>query len=247
MKPESIVKNSIKAAFRAFGMDIVRRKNNPSLTLLGLRDLPFNTIIDVGANTGQFARKISIFFPNARLYCFEPLPEPFDALTSWARTEKGRVTTFNLAIGEDESDVEMFLHEDHTPSSSLLATTELTNRHFPFTKSQKQILVRQTTLDTALAHVQSELSPNILIKLDVQGYEDRVIAGGRQIFEMATACILEVSLDSLYEGQAGFRELLALLDSLDFRYRGNLDQTYCEDGHCIFLDAVFVKESRSVS
>ena len=80
-------------------------------------------------------------------------------------------------------------------------------------------------------------------KLDVQGYEDRVIAGGSKIFATATACILEVCLDSLYEGQAGFLKLLTMLDALGYRYVGNLDQAYGEDGHCIFLDAVFLRRT----
>lgn len=243
MKPASIFRKSVKSAFQAFGMDIIRRKNNPSLTLLGLRELPFHTIIDVGANTGQFAKKISSFFPKARLYCFEPLPEPFDTLTSWARTKKGRVTTFNLAIGEEEGKVEMFLHKDHTPSSSLLATTELSEQYYPFTKEQKCICVRQTTLDVALEEVAEELLPGILVKLDVQGYEDRVIAGGPKIFSKTSACILEVCLDSLYEDQAGFTQLVSTLEDFGLRYSGNLVQVYGEDGHCIFLDAVFLRRT----
>ena len=77
------------------------------------------------------------------------------------------------------------------------------------------------------------------------GYEDRVIAGGKRLFELAAACILEVSLDSLYEGQAEFMELLTMLDGLGFRYGGNLEQSYDQDGHCIYLDAVFRRKTKS--
>lgn len=236
-------KRLIKAGFSQAGFDVVKRKNSPALTLLGLQSRPIRTVIDVGANIGQFAKKISSFFPNAKLYCFEPLPEPFDALSAWAKTQQGRVVPFNLAIGEKEGEAEMFLHEDHTPSSSLLATTKLNEQYYPFTRGQKRICVRQTTLDAAFGEVQAKLSSDILIKLDVQGYEDRVIAGGAEIFAKATACILEVCLDSLYEGQADFLKLLTMLDALGYRYVGNLDQTYGEDGHCIFLDAVFLRRT----
>jgi FkbM family methyltransferase len=157
--------------------------------------------------------------------------------------QKGRVMCFNLAIGDKEGVTEMFLHEDHTPSSSLLATTKLAEQYYPFTKGQKRISVMRTTLDIALAEIRHELSSEILIKLDVQGYEDRVIAGGVGIFARASACVVEVSLDTLYEGQAGFRYLVTMLDDMGYRYHGNLDQTYGEDGHCIFLDAVFLKEA----
>lgn len=240
----SSIKQLIKVGFNLAGFDIVRNKNSPEQTLLGLKSRPIRSVIDVGANTGQFAKKISDFFPEAKLYCFEPLPEPFDALSAWAKTQNGRVVSFNLAIGEKEGEAEMFLHEDHTPSSSLLATTELTEQYYPFTKGKKRIRVRQATLDAALDEVRAELSSEILIKLDVQGYEDRVIAGGTNTFSKASACILEVSLDKLYEGQADFKELLLMLEELGYRYVGNLDQVYGEDGHCIFLDAVFLKDKK---
>ena len=239
----SQLKRLVKSVFNQAGFDVVRRESSPSLTLLGLRSRPIQTVIDVGANTGQFAKNISGFFPNAKLYCFEPLPRPFDALSAWAKTQDGRVVPSKVAIGDNEGEAEMFLHEDHTPSSSLLATTKLNEQYYPFTTGQQRILVRQTTLDAALDELQAELSSEILIKLDVQGYEDRVIAGGSETFATATSCILEVCLDSLYEGQAGFLRLLTMLDSLNYRYVGNLDQAYGEDGHCIFLNAVFLRHT----
>lgn len=236
-------KRLIRAGFNRVGFDVIRWKSSPSQTLLGLQCRPIRTVIDVGANIGQFARKVADFFPNAKLYCFEPLPMPFAALSAWSKTQGGRVVPSSLAIGDKEGKIEMFLHEDHTPSSSFLATTKLNEQYYPFTKEQKRISVRQTTLDAALDEVRAELSAEILIKLDVQGYEDRVIAGGVRLFAKASACILEVCLDTLYEGQAGFLGLLTMLDALGYQYAGNLHQTYGEDGHCIFLDAVFLRRA----
>lgn len=235
-------KNIIKAGFKLAGVDIVKTKNSPKHTLLGLGAMPIRTIIDVGANTGQFAKNISEFFPKSTVYCFEPLPVPFAALSEWAKTQNGKVVPLNLAIGDQEGEVEMFLHENHTPSSSLLATTKLTEEYYPFTKGQKRINVRQTTLDNALKESKVELLSDVLIKLDVQGYEDRVIAGASETLAIASACILEVSLDTLYEGQADFNGLLIKLDKLGFRYAGNLEQVYGEDGHCIYIDAVFLNK-----
>ncbi|MFN3996148.1 MAG: hypothetical protein ACK4GR_06445, partial [bacterium] len=51
-------KELIKHTFNAFGFYIVRIKDNPGKTLLGLCNLPKRTIIDVGANEGQFVRII---------------------------------------------------------------------------------------------------------------------------------------------------------------------------------------------
>ncbi len=86
------------------------------------------------------------------------------------------------------------------------------------------------------------LQDDILIKLDVQGYEDRVIQGGLATLKRSRACIIEVSLDSLYDGQANCTTLFQLMQDLGFRYSGNLDQIQAKDGHVIFFNAVFVRE-----
>jgi FkbM family methyltransferase len=235
------LKTIVKATFSSIGLDIIRRQNSPNMTLLGLRHLPFKTIVDVGANVGQFARKITSFFPEAKLYCFEPLPEPFEALCSWADTQMGRVIPLRFALGDKNGKTEFFFHEDHTPSSSFLNTTQLNEKIYPFTKKKKRIFVTQTTLDDVFVNLGFELFNDLLIKIDVQGFEDRVIAGGSKIFSRASACILEVTIDSLYESQAKFKDLVVMLDNLGYHYAGNMDQKYGDNGHCIFLDAVFLK------
>jgi hypothetical protein len=110
-------------------------------------------------------------------------------------------------------------------------------------KKQKAIEIEQTTLDRAIANFSTTLEDNILIKLDVQGYENRVIKGGMETFKKSVACIVEISLDQLYEEQAHFREIFHQLDHLGYGYAGNLDQVLGKDGHVRYFNAVFVKES----
>jgi hypothetical protein len=51
----------------AIGLDVARLNKSPQYSLLGLRNLPIRTIIDGGANTGQFARMIEKVFPEANV------------------------------------------------------------------------------------------------------------------------------------------------------------------------------------
>lgn len=237
-----LIKTSVKKIFNMFGLDVIRIENNPEKTLLGLRNLPIKTIIDVGANTGQFAKYILKFFPEACIYSFEPLPQHFEELKRWAELYgNGKIIPFNLALGEKEGAIEMLMHTEHSFSSSLLKTTELCKEIYPFTKSQTIVNVNMIILDKMAEGITMPLESEILIKLDVQGYEDRVIRGGKEIFSKAKVCILEVNLDHLYEGQPSFYQLSSLLDGLGFQYAGNLNQVYADDGHMIFIDAVFVR------
>jgi len=231
---------AIKKFFNCFGVEIIRKKNIPSVTLLGLKNMPVRTIIDIGANRGQFARYISKVFPTAKILCFEPLPDPYAELQNWVDYQGGRVVAMNVALGAENRDVIMVMHEEHSPSSSILHTTEISDKLYPQTRKQRKIQIQQKTLDDVLRD--NDLESLVLIKMDVQDYEDRVIAGGRNIFAKIHACITEICLDILYQGQATFHDLSNYLSSLGYFYCGNIDQKYGDDGHCIYLDALFVRK-----
>ena len=221
--------------------DIVRIQNDYDNPFGGLTRFPIRTVIDIGANRGQFARKALKQFPKAHIYCFEPLLEPFEELQKLAGVEReSKITVFNLALGDKEGENKMFLCLGHDDSSSLLKSTKTSEILYPFTKKQTQIPVRLATLDKVMGNL-PELLTDILIKVDVEGYEDRVIYGGRKTFQKARACILEICLDKLYEDQATFSKISCFMDTLGFEYAGNLDQVYDKDGKIIYIDAVFVK------
>lgn len=229
----------LKGLFNLTGLDVSRASRNPSRTLLGLNQLPIRSVIDVGANTGQFARHISQFFPQAKLYCFEPLAEPFAELQRWAAAESGRVAVFNVALGAEQGEAKMFRHVEHSASSSLLTTTEVCNQLYPQTKAQDSVSIKLTTLDAALAG--EALPREILVKLDTQGYERQVIRGATETLQKACAVIVEINLYRLYDQQPSFIELAAMLNELGFRYAGNLEQTCSPTGEVVYVDSVFLK------
>lgn len=237
------LKKIVRSGVNRFGFDVVRLQRSPKRTLLGLSRLNIGTVIDVGANQGQFARNIIEFFPRAELYCFEPLEGPFRKLSAWAKARDGRVHCFHMALGDREGEAEMHLHEQHTPSSSLLAATDTCHRLYPQTQAERMTRIRISTLDVALeSSVLHRMPRDILLKIDVQGFEDHVLRGGRRVLSQCRAVLLEVSLEPLYEGQAVFHGLTQLLHEAGFRYAGNLDQTYGEDGRVVFLDAIFLRQ-----
>lgn len=233
------LKRALVNTLHSSGFDIVRIHKGDHY-FPELQKYPIRSVIDIGANRGQFAKKALAAFPNAQLYCFEPIPETFQGLEGILKPHRDRVQCFNVALGEKTGSIQMFLHRDHDDSSSFLPTTDLHTRLYPMVQHQTAVPVSMITLDQAMEH--TSLRPEILVKLDVQGYEDRVIAGGRKTLAMARACIAEVCLDSLYERQATFNGIVDLLDQLGFRYAGNVEQVRDPtDGHVIYIDTLFLK------
>lgn len=64
------------------------------LRVLGGRPI----VIDVGANRGQWAKRILTLNPLAKIFSFEPVPKPFSVLQSWANQVDAEVLAHNLAI-----------------------------------------------------------------------------------------------------------------------------------------------------
>lgn len=236
------VKKEIRRFVNALGFDVLRLSQSPQRTMLGLRSRNIRSIVDCGANEGQFARAMSEVFPKAKIYCFEPLKSPFEKLLAWSKTQDGRVTCFNLALGDVEGEVDMHCHDGHTPSSSLLVATAHCHELYPQTSTESTSKVQLRRLDHALADYLDNMPREIMLKLDVQGFEDRVLRGAMNLLAESSVCVLEVSLDPLYEEQANFFELHRLLKGAGYRYAGNLDQVCAEDGRVVYLDAVFLKD-----
>ncbi|MFM1843597.1 MAG: hypothetical protein RLZZ490_2340 [Cyanobacteriota bacterium] len=209
--------------------------------LLGVSQLAIATVIDIGANKGQFAKKMRRQFPRAQILAFEPIPTAYTVLKQWGDRQSNQVKTFNLALGEKSDILEINSHVLFSASSSLLTTTELCENLYPMVKEQEKIKIQQSTLDHEITQLDQKLASELLIKIDVQGYEDRVIRGGQQTLSQAKACILEISLDQLYQEQCQFRDLFYLLDELGLQYAGNLDQVMAKDGHVRYLNALFIR------
>jgi hypothetical protein len=87
-----------------------------------------------------------------------------------------------------------------------------------------------------------DLKPAMLVKIDVQGYEDRVLRGGERVVRVADYVLVETAFEPLYEAQATFATVYEVLIGFGFRYAGNLNQTTNPaDGTVLFADALFVR------
>src|SRR2546425_8783834 len=99
-----------KALLRFGGIEVSRWSTAPKRTLLGVARFPIRSVVDVGANEGQFAKWIATFFPLAHIYAFEPLPGPYARLKAWADRRRLKVTTFNVALGDRATEIAMNIH-----------------------------------------------------------------------------------------------------------------------------------------
>ena len=196
------------------------------------------TVVDVGSYIGSFAYAIRHILPEAQIYSFEPLQDNYDQLVR-KLAPFGRFQAFNTAIGEHAGELE-FHRSDFSPSSSALEMGELHRQAFPQTANLTTLRVPVARLDDYLGQMQ--LVAPVFLKIDVQGYEDAVLRGARQILQQVDFLEIEVSYQPLYAGQVLFDGIHQLLTQAGFRFAGNLDSMLSPlDGSILQSDALFIR------
>lgn len=206
-----------------------------------LQDLDIRTIIDIGASKGSFSAEFHGIFPKAQIFAFEPLPDCF-ALVQKRMAGVPRFQAFNMALGDAEGSVTMH-RSSYSGSSSLREMGDLHKDLFPVTAGQREVAVVVDTLDHALSGY--HLQEPILVKIDVQGFEDKVIAGGAGVLGRAKVVLVETSFYELYTGQPLFDGVYCALRALGFEYHGSWAPELKSpiDGRLLQQDSVFVRRA----
>jgi len=200
----------------------------------------FVTIIDIGANIGQFASHARVAFPNAQILSFEPIEDCFQQLKAGFSNDPN-FKAFNCAIGKS-SRKSTFHYNDYAPSSSILEISTTHISHFPKTAHSTTTTIEERMFEEVV-DIGSIAAP-CLIKIDVQGYELEVIKNNGAMLKAADAVIIETSFKQLYKGQPLFDEVYNEMTKLGFVYGGSYDQLYAPGTYQIIQsDSIFYQQS----
>ena len=235
------INTAIKRTFNVLGFEIARRGNLSVDPFAWLRRQNVKTVLDIGANVGEWTLRIHQEIPAARMYCFEPLAKCYQRLLHNLRRIPN-ACAFKVAF--DDHNGESFIWSNrYAASSSLLPMGDLHKRIYPHSRNAVRESVAVRRLDDMATEL--ELADDVMIKIDVQGYEDRVILGGRQVISRARIVLVETAFEPLYEGQALFGDIYDLLTSLGFAYAGNFQQSHNPETGTVLqeTDSVFVRRT----
>lgn len=196
-------------------------------------------VVDVGANAGQFAVASAKLFPGARVHSFEPVPGCAEELRKNV-SSLANVSVYPMALGDGEGTLQFYVNS-HSHSSSALPLAEAHRAAFPEAKEERVIEVVVSTLDRVFEGV--DLEPPVLLKLDVQGYEERVLRGGEKTLENVDYVVMEVSFEPMYEGETAFMEMARMMEGYGFRFERPVGWLSAPGtGEILQMDALFVRE-----
>jgi FkbM family methyltransferase len=153
-------------------------------------------VADVGASRGTYSSVFAKTSTVSAVYAFEPVPAAFAKLVATVRDYR-HVHCFNFALGDASSRKTLYEYS-YSEVSSLLKMEERHKRFLPPSTVSTPTTVDVRRLDD-LVGAGIVAQPD-LIKIDVQGYEDRVLCGAESTLQRTRHCVIEMSFVSMYEG-----------------------------------------------
>lgn len=206
---------------------------------LVFQTIPIRTVLDIGANTGQFARMIHGLCPQAAIHAFEPIGVCAEELKGVLSSIPG-ARVYPWALGDTTERI-MMNRSLYSPCSSLLKPNSRMELEYPDGARVQPERVEMRRLDDVVTNI--DLDPDVLVKIDVQGYELHVMRGGAETLRKVRWLAIEVTFRAQYEGQPLFDDVYQAARSLGFTYRGCAGQYLSPlDQHWAYADAIFERE-----
>jgi FkbM family methyltransferase len=248
-RTKRLLRESANRCLSKLGMEIVHTQleRSPEKQLrLALEHFKIDTILDVGANTGQFGLDLLQQGFGGEIHSVEPLPDANRALAAAASRYPKWFVLPPVAAGRDEREVEITV-AGNSYSSSVL---EMLDRHIsaaPDSAPVGRITVQQKPLDALFGDVIAQ-PRQILLKIDTQGYEFPILEGAQRCLDKAALVLLELSLQPLYRDQMLWLDLIAHMRRWHFE-PWSLWQEFCDprSGQLLQVNGVFARRGSGSS
>lgn len=174
------------------------------------------TLFDIGANVGEISFYLSKEFPSAKIYSFEPGNRAFNIIRKIKRRfNLNNLSIYKLALGDKKEFVGMKLPEEDDGRAFIMKGTNLKGEF------------RVEKLDD---FVKIKGVGNIdFIKIDVEGFEIKVLKGGiKTIKKYRPLILMEVDDDNQKRFNHSAKELLEFMKKLryDWSWQGATDYLF---------------------
>lgn len=209
---------------------------------LVMAPLKCNTVVDIGANRGQFALVVRSCFPTARIIAFEPLPNPAQVFGELFSGQNG-VVLHQCAIGPESNKSSMHV-SGRDDSSSLLPIADLQTKLHRGTGEVGRQEIQVERLGNLVSA--SDLVDPALLKIDVQGFELQCLEGCRELLPYFKYLYVECGFQELYVGQAHASRLIQFIFDQGFDLTGICHVFHDRHGQTVDADLLFTRREGQV-
>jgi FkbM family methyltransferase len=236
------LKQGIQKWLRGMGYDVVRY--TPSSHFLARRKRILDTtgtdvVLDVGANVGQYAQQLRAIGYTGRIISFEPLSSAYEELVRRSKTD-ANWQAVNCALGEQNCTTEINVSQN-SDSSSILNMLPYHMAAAPESRYVGKERIELKTLDSLFTELCVD-DHNVWLKIDTQGFEQRVLEGAKSSLAHIKILQLEMSLIPLYEDEMLFSDMNEMLSNKGYRIIA-IEPSFSDNnsGHLLQVDGIFYR------
>lgn len=237
------IKDKVKKFLQKLHIDI--KKYHPQSTEKGLlntilQQLSVDLILDIGANSGQFALGIRLAGYKHKIVSFEPLSGAHHELLQNLQMDSHWAAHDRCAVGDYDGFIDINI-AGNSVSSSILPMLQTHVNAAPDSGFFGSEQVPIFKLDT-ISNQYTSLAQNIFLKIDTQGYEWQVLDGATLTLPHVRGILIELSITPLYDGQHLWKDIVLRLEDLGFMlwtvFPGFVD---IKTAQTLQMDAVFIR------
>jgi len=183
------------------GIHIKMKRLSPSSseelrTVKILNTFQFNKVLDIGANTGQFAESLIDFGFKGKIVSFEPTSKAYHKLVKRASKYKNWNIAEKCAVGDfiGNTDINVSKH-------SVYSSIKKISPAYSSYKNDSDIIHTETVQIYTLDSLQNKYfnkTENIFLKIDTQGFEKEVLQGAKELLNYVNGIKIEVPLQPIY-------------------------------------------------
>jgi FkbM family methyltransferase len=208
------LKKLIKNLFLKAGLTLRFSKydHDPEASFLDLLENEIDAVLYVGANRGQMMQKFLTRFSSVPIILYEA--DPKLAIYLESKFGSNLVSVRNKAVGAKNGQADFYVSVGTDgQSSSLLRMGERHLRWSPTSMQSEIVNVDIVALDSE----EFDGYNSIFLKIDIQGFELEAFRGAETLLQKVVAIDVEVSTESMYEGDCTWFEVSDFLVSRDFQ------------------------------
>tara|TARA_B110000495_G_C22971220_1_gene570044 strand:- start:169 stop:816 length:648 start_codon:yes stop_codon:yes gene_type:complete len=192
-----------------------------------------NTILDIGAHTGQFHGWAKRVWSDVGIFMIESNPLHESALNKLAMMNGDKYLI--AAMGDEEREVTFYTRSDkpHTEGNSYYK--EANYWDIPQLVQESKVTLQK------LDNLFENNSVFDIIKVDTQGSEIDILKGGKDLVSRAQAVILEVSFIPYNEGAPTDQETNDYMNKIGFEEKMSIGEHYDGDA-LVQKDLLFTRK-----
>lgn len=249
-----MIKQIIKKIINILGFKISKINNKyKKLSFDDIHKIKINIespiIFDVGANQGQSIRRFKKIFPKSIIHAFEPIKEEFDKLQNEFKSDSN-IFLNNCALGDSlgEKKFNIMASTGHSSFFKISPNTEwlkIRSKEFGATENEyikKVVDVKINTINNYCNN--NDILKIDILKLDTQGYEEKILAGASEIIPRIKLIETELMFDNVYEKRLNFYDIEKHILKHNFRLLAiePLNFSNLLEGYMFCVDAIYLNE-----